>query len=487
MNRQELVRQLASDRYSEKECQALLRKDHLDRAAEYLRATDPPRATDLAIRLLESATYETQARVLMAERRLLSTPGKVFIRALTDLTRVNQLGADQKKALVRPLVEWFEHGQDEHLERLDQEVSGLKLHNLAALATLHRPSFSRLWRLIELKLGATFEEKVTAILETKASPFVGLAAAHLAETLEVELSAIPTPFSIGGVPKEDVDLHNFKPMLELVWRVRPDLLESVVATPCKAVRSWGVPWMLDFLDPTVSMVDAAPSRTIVLRAERLVVSVSGTFKKQGRLSLKVHKTDAAASKDVEKRLTAAEAKLGATRSPWDGVSGLAPYRALSDEGLGEALRAAVKVGRTADVESLLQRGADPRADEALLSLASEYGVVRRLLEAGVTHGLATALLGKASRNQSSAWWSTLNSQTCIALIRAGSDVAQTDHKGWTALHHAAAHGWMPLLDALLDAGADKAARTASGSGKEGLNAAELADANGWHRVVARLR
>lgn len=483
MNQKELVLQLASDRYSAKDCQALLRKQRLGEAAEYLRATDPQRALDLAVTILQSPKYEALSRVLTGDRRLLETPGRVFVQSLKTLARMNDLDDAQRAALARPLVEWFEHGDEAHLEFLERQVAPLKLTHLADFATPHRPSFERLWRLLEPKLAETFEEQATAILETAKSPFVALAAERMAAALGVELAAFPVSFSIGGVCREDVVLHGFKPMLELVWKHRPELLGSVLAAPCKAVRTWGIPWMLDFTEPEVSMVDASTgSRTIVLRTGRIVVAMSGTFRKLGRASAKLHKTDAAAAKDVEKRLSAAEAKLGASRGPWDGVTALSVYRALTEQGPREALQAAVRHGQPADVESLLKRGADDGLDVPLLPLAREYGVIRRLLEAGATEGIEGALLAKVSWNASGAF-RELNAQASIALLDAGSDAARVDHKGWNALHHAAHNGHLELVRALLEAGVDTAVPTADADAR---TAVELADASGWHRVVALL-
>lgn len=483
MNQKELVLQLASDRYSVKDCQALLRKGQLGVAAEYLRATDPQRALDLAVSVLQSAKYETQAHVLMKDHRLLDTPGVLFIKALETLVRAKQLDDSQRAALVRPLVEWFEREDTEHLDFLEAQVDGVKVLQLAQLATVHRPSFKRLWRLVEPKLGETFEEQATAVLETAQSPFVALAAEEMAATQGVELTTIGVPFSIGGVPREDVVLHQFKPMLELIWKQCPELLGRVLAVPCKAVRTWGIPWMLDFTEAEVSMVDAPPSRTIVLRSGRIVVAMSGTFKKLGRASVKEHKTDAAAAKDVEKRLSAAETKLAVSRGPWDGATGLSAYRALKAEGLDEALRVAVKRGQPADVESLLRRRAEPCVDPPLLPLASEYGVICRLLAAGATEGVEGALLAKVSWNPSGAY-RELDAQACIALLEAGADATRVDRKGWNALHHAAHNGHLELVRALVDAGVDTALPTADSAGR---TAAELADASGWHRVVGLLR
>jgi ankyrin repeat protein len=65
------------------------------------------------------------------------------------------------------------------------------------------------------------------------------------------------------------------------------------------------------------------------------------------------------------------------------------------------------------------------------------------------------------------------------LLELGADVQRPlNSHGWTALHVAAAYGYVRSARFLLDAGADPAARTS-----DGLTPAEMATANGHHDLV----
>ena len=65
------------------------------------------------------------------------------------------------------------------------------------------------------------------------------------------------------------------------------------------------------------------------------------------------------------------------------------------------------------------------------------------------------------------------------LLELGADVQQPlNSHDWTALHVAAAYGYVRSARFLLDAGADPAARTS-----DGLRPAEMAAANGHHDLV----
>jgi ankyrin repeat protein len=65
------------------------------------------------------------------------------------------------------------------------------------------------------------------------------------------------------------------------------------------------------------------------------------------------------------------------------------------------------------------------------------------------------------------------------LLELGADVRRSlNSHGWTALHVAAAYGYVRSARFLLDAGADPAARTS-----DGLTPAEMATANGHHDLV----
>jgi ankyrin repeat protein len=65
------------------------------------------------------------------------------------------------------------------------------------------------------------------------------------------------------------------------------------------------------------------------------------------------------------------------------------------------------------------------------------------------------------------------------LVELGADVQKPlNSHDWTALHVAAAYGYIHSARLLLDAGADPAARTS-----DGLTPAELAMANGHHDLI----
>lgn len=78
-----------------------------------------------------------------------------------------------------------------------------------------------------------------------------------------------------------------------------------------------------------------------------------------------------------------------------------------------------------------------------------------------------------------ATWASDDNEDLKRLIRLGNDVTATDEDGWTALHHAAVHGYIANARLLLNAGADASART-----NHGLTAAELASTN-QHAKLAK--
>lgn len=69
-----------------------------------------------------------------------------------------------------------------------------------------------------------------------------------------------------------------------------------------------------------------------------------------------------------------------------------------------------------------------------------------------------------------------------ALIAAGAEVNVTQQAGWTPLHSAALHGYLPLVKVLLEAGADTAARADNGQTSQ-----TLAASKNHKEVIALLR
>lgn len=484
MNQAELAKHLASDRYPEAECAKRIKANEAMPAAEYLRATAPDAARELAIELLERGAFETQRRVLSRQGSgLLAVPFGTYSALL-------EAGGDKK--LARPLVEWLELGRDEHLDALRAHFSGTDLRKRGRALPLNPAFTPRVWALIEPSLGDTLAAQAVEILQRGDWTFVTTAAFHLARKNGIELSSLGANFRQGG--RSDVLPHAIKPMLELIWRNHEDdLFELLAGLPKRAgMIAWQAPWMLDFLEPETKMVESGDERTVVFRAQRVVGAASGKFAKKGRLSLKVHKTEAAAKKDFEKKLVAAEAKLGA-RSDWDGLAAVAVRKAFAVDPV-EGLLAAASQSRLDDLEGLLARGADPNGavtearghTRTALASAGAPGVVQRLLEAGADAGLEDALFTQMSRGDSCADWPYLLQESCIQLVRAGADLSAT-RNGRTPLHVAASFGWLDLIDALLEAGADRSTKTGPEAKVPGQTALEIAEAEGRHLAALRLR
>lgn len=124
MNQAELAKHLASDRYPEAECAKRIKANEAMPAAEYLRATAPDAARELAIELLERGAFETQRRVLSRQGSgLLAVPFGTYSALL-------EAGGDKK--LARPLVEWLELGRDEHLDALRAHFTGRTFASVGA-------------------------------------------------------------------------------------------------------------------------------------------------------------------------------------------------------------------------------------------------------------------------------------------------------------------------------------------------------------------
>lgn len=487
MNQSELAALLASEQYSEADCLKLLKMREGLRAAEALRVSDSARATELAIRLLELGNSDTEMSVLGRQGTgLLDFPYSTYAQLLGNVPQ-------QRKALVRPLVEWLELGRDRHLDTLRTHYDTVLLGLRGQALPMNPRYLPRLWSFIEPSLHAagSLEEQVRSVLKAGGWTFMTRAAFHLAEAHGVELASLGACFMHGG--RSDVLAHAMKPLQELLFKKSPDAFFDQLdeVTSRVGLVTWQVPWMLDFLAPETQMVQASGERAVVLVADRLVVAVSGIFKKKGRLAVKVHKTAAAAAKDYETRLVAAEKKLGASRMAWDGIAAPSVQEALA-RGPAEALIEASKSDRLDDVEGLLHRGADANLGvtdaynrvTTPLNVAKSPGVVQRLLEAGAQ--TSNALLMMLTKGDSNPDWPYLCQEASIRLIRAGADLKAT-HRGLTALHMAASSGWLDAVDALLKAGADRNAAAGPEAKVPGQTPLEVAAEARQHLVVARLQ
>lgn len=127
---------------------------------------------------------------------------------------------------------------------------------------------------------------------------------------------------------------------------------------------------------------------------------------------------------------------------------------------------------------LLDTGVDPHRLHPLLGTSclqaawdgSGVNGVRLLTEHGVDP--SPVLLSVALNDEP---------DSLTELIRAGARPDIVDAEGWTALHHAAAYGYLASARVLLGAGVDRTLRTSSG-----LTAADLALRNHHFEVVSLL-
>jgi ankyrin repeat protein len=139
------------------------------------------------------------------------------------------------------------------------------------------------------------------------------------------------------------------------------------------------------------------------------------------------------------------------------------------------LEDAVEAGDLAAVGALVDRGADVNAcchglDMPVVALALRRSDVA-MIELLHRHGadLDAASSGLLLHEEAS------NCETNVVLallLRLGWDPNRRDEVGWTALHRAAAVGYVANVKTLLAAGADRGART-----HHGLTASDIANNN----------
>jgi len=79
-----------------------------------------------------------------------------------------------------------------------------------------------------------------------------------------------------------------------------------------------------------------------------------------------------------------------------------------------------------------------------------------------------------------------STEICRLLLEAGAEVDAQQHGGFTALMSAALHGNMPLVELLLEHGADPLIESTSTESDEGKTAAMMAKDGGHEAVVERL-
>lgn len=439
---------------------------------EVLRAERPEAVLDAAALYLEelpwstianesALTVSTKARGLMnqtsSSRWLLEVAG-------TDFFAVCRLaGASLDAAMGVDVLRWIVGEDREALARI--RARSAKIRNddpKRAISIASAPQSAA--RVYEALVGS-WEDPEDEVLWlaslTGSFRMMSTGAHHLARRLELELVSPGMTQDTVGRGASSVWHEDAKPLLELAFKMRPELfydaLDAVIASPSlsKEQGMWMtacVPWDDDY------EVRGKGGTVHARRHGPLVFIHRAAPNKPGTLGLKIEKSEAAAKESYEKRVSEAEDKAESKRR--------LPEPARAKEFMRALGEACVDTDR-GRVQELLATRPDikgPIGARLLLAARGDVEIVRQLITAGADPTLAyegTRLVDTIA-----------GVDTWQALGIAEALLADGRVKSGKGLHLAAEVGNTEMVRLFLRHGFDSAAKDA-----QGRTALEVAEAN----------
>ncbi|MFO0555314.1 MAG: hypothetical protein U0271_43460 [Polyangiaceae bacterium] len=276
-------------------------------------------------------------------------------------------------------------------------------------------------------------------------------AAAIARRLDITLDAPGLTQRTGGVSAKSVWHEDAKPLLELAFKISPDLFHEVfpVVASCPSLGSDHWDWLTRFVDWDASFdVESKAAYARFRRHGPLTLIHRGNQGKAGTLTVKRERSEAAAEKSLATKLSESEKKLEASSSKPRVPRRPANLHAALLEACRSCDREAVSRYLQLEPELSAQRGG-----ELLVEAASDPWIAAALLETGVEPGSPyderSSALDKLAGDASV-------SEFVRLLVERGAPLGQ-------AVLTAAHTGALSSLQLLLARGADPRSRFASGS------------------------
>jgi hypothetical protein len=449
---------------------------------EVLRYERPERALEAAVLFSDELPWrqyatESMGSISTKPRGLTRLIRPLDVFELVDLARlVGRAAGKLDPSIPADLLRWLLAADEGALARLEERMASVPAGHRSRVRSIQ--SRGEVARRTYRLLAGTFDDPRDEVRWLAGAGgtywLMTHGAADVAERLGITLESPGMTQAAGGVSASMVWHEDAKPLLELAHEMDPELFEEALVeiAACPSLGKHRIDWLASFA-PWSDRADVAATTEFVRvrRFGRAVIVHRGKTGKEGGVTAKREKTEAAAKAAFEKKVSAAEGKLACTRVARIAIDRPADPRAALLEACRGCDRARARELVVAAPEVVRKAGA-----ELLVAAKSDPAIFRELLDAGAD---PTARVDGASVMQIVARHYDPNSPQAIAILELllARGVPPTG-----ALAEAAAGGYAPLVSLLLAAGADPLE-------KGGFTEApvDIAERRGHAAVVAMLR